>query len=107
MCDGIIPGWHYASNHAPIKPIYLPNIVYLNNPNQSEKNLVFIKHGRQKSCSELLTCEHELGGVSCRENHQPSDVRGQTHDSHPGVFKAALHDLQPQQTSQVGQVLSS
>ncbi|KAF3847787.1 hypothetical protein F7725_020815 [Dissostichus mawsoni] len=48
-----------------------------------------------------LTCEHELCGVSDREHHQPDDVGGQTHESHPGVFQAVLHDLQPQQTAEV------
>lgn len=59
-----------------------------------------------KLFNSFLTCEHKLGGIRHREDHQPSHIWGQAHQCDPGVLQAALHHLQPQQAAQVGQVLS-
>jgi len=55
--------------------------------------------------ADVLTCEHELGGVGHGEHHQPDGVGGQADQRHPVVLQAALHEPQPQQAAQVGQVL--
>lgn len=53
-----------------------------------------------------LTCEHKLGAIRDGKHQKPGYVGGQTHEGHPGVLQAQLHDPQSQQTGQVSQVLS-